>query len=151
MRRQPQISTLRVTIDHDVTDGAELHLGHGKYRHQIEFHCSVACDVEPGDPGVMYDRNGEGYPATGPSVDIQSVTVTGCTIYARPDFCTGVDIDSREDFYAEFLEGHAEWCREQIEADHAEEFKTGIYDVHGVYTKAIEAANREWCDRRDAG
>lgn len=29
----------------------------------------------PGDPGVRYDKDGSGYPPTGPEIDVQSVVV----------------------------------------------------------------------------
>jgi len=138
---------MKITINHTIHDGNERHIGKGKYRPQIEFHCDVLCEVEPGDPGVCRDKNGEGYPATAASVDVQRVTVTGCTIYARPDFDFGVEIDSRDEFYAEFLAAHATWCKERIDIEHNQEWKTGIYDSDGVYSKAVEAAGREWCDR----
>jgi hypothetical protein len=48
----------------------------------FEFH--LDCDVTPGDPGYLYNHNGDGYPGYAPAVEIVSVTCTRLATDADP-------------------------------------------------------------------
>lgn len=38
------------------------------------FDFNLECDVEPGDPGYLYDANGDGCPPYGPTAEVVGVT-----------------------------------------------------------------------------
>lgn len=38
------------------------------------FDFRLECEIEPGDPGYLYNANGDGYPGHGPSVEVVGVT-----------------------------------------------------------------------------
>ena len=55
------------------------------HHHETEFDCfldrffatvEIEFEVTPGEKTVLYDRNGDGYPGSDPSLDIISVMVT---------------------------------------------------------------------------
>lgn len=66
----------------------------------IDLDCRIEATINPGDPGCYRTPNGDGWPATGPSIDLLSVTI------ADTD-CEGDPVNVTPEMHA--------YCREYLE------------------------------------
>lgn len=86
-------------------------------RVQYGYQCTVTANVYAGDPGCRYTKNGDGWPPTGPEVEIVSVEVHDIVVYCFPNFDQGVSLDSRDEHLPMLLKSYAAWCKDRVESD----------------------------------
>jgi hypothetical protein len=57
-------------LDWDISDND----GTNPLGQPADFEFRIEYDYDPGDPGYMYDSNGDGYPASNPAITLTSAT-----------------------------------------------------------------------------
>lgn len=105
-------------------------------RIQYGYQCTVTATVYAGDPGCYRTPNGDGWPPTGPEVEIVSVEVHDVVVYCYPNFDQGVSLDSRDEHLPMLLASYSEWCRDRVSTD-------TDFDDAAIEAAGLQASERE--------